>query len=197
MIRNRTLEKLALQVECPCPNKPRGCNLTFPIALLREHQEMCEYNPFECPLRKLVQCIWKGSFEEVKYHMTQTHRNWVTNMSGMTEYFIENFNKNKLYLRIILLNDDVFQQHFEVLDSAVYYVIKYIGTEGKASQFKYKFKLGKGSDKISVCNTVSSYRVDVQEVYNTGKCVKLYYDTLERFLDEYNNLTFSFEISKV
>ena len=91
----------------------------------------------------------------------------------------------------------MFQQHFEVLHSAVHYVIKYTGTEGKASQFKYKFKLGKGSDKISVYNTVSSYSVDVQEVYNTGKCVKLYCDTLEKFLDENNNLKFSFEISKV
>jgi hypothetical protein len=118
-------------------------------------------------------------------------------MSGMTDVFIKNFKKNKLYARIILLNDDVFQQHFEVLDSAVYYVITYIGTAEKASQFKYKFKLGIRSDKISVCNIVSSYTVDVQEVYNTGECVKLYYDTLERFLDEQNNLKFSFEISKV
>jgi hypothetical protein len=118
-------------------------------------------------------------------------------MSGMTDVLIRNFNKNKLYVRIILLNDDMFQQHFEVLDSAVYYVIKYIGTAEKASQFKYKFKLGIRSDKISVCNIVSSYSADVQDIYSTGKCVKLYYDTLERFLGENNNLKFSFEISKV
>jgi hypothetical protein len=91
----------------------------------------------------------------------------------------------------------MFQQRFEVLDSAVYFVIKYIGAEEKASQFRYKFKLGKRSDKISVCNVVSSYNVDVQELYSTGKCVKLYYDTLERFLDENNNLKFYFEISKI
>jgi hypothetical protein len=118
-------------------------------------------------------------------------------MSGKTEVLIRNFKKNKLYARIILLNDDVFQQHFEVLDSAVHYVIRYIGIAEKASEFKYKFKLGVSSDKINVCNIVSSYNVDVREVYKTGKCVKLYYDTLERFLDKQNNLKFSFEISKV
>jgi len=196
-IRNRTLEKLAVRVECPCPNKPHGCTLTFPIALIREHQDVCEYNPLECPLRKLVHCRWKGTFEEVKHHVTQKHRNWVTNMTGMTDNLIKTFNKNKVYVRIFLLNDDMFQQRFEVLGSAVYFLIKYIGAEEKASQFKYKFKLGKRSDKISVCNVVSSYNVDVQEVHSTGKCVKLYYDTLERFLDENNNLTFYFEISKV
>ena len=196
-IRNRTLEKLALRVECPCPNEPHGCTLTFPIALIREHQDVCEYSPSVCPLRQLVNCGWKGPFEEVKHHVTQKHRKWVTNMSGKTEVLIRNFKKNKLYARIILLNDDVFQQHFEVLDSTVHYVIRYIGIAEKASEFKYKFKLGVSSDKINVCNIVSSYTVDVREVYKTGKCVKLYYDTLERFLDKQNNLKFSFEISKV
>ena len=91
----------------------------------------------------------------------------------------------------------MFQQHFEVLDSAVYYVITYIGTAEKASQFKYKFKLGIRSDKISVCIIVSSYTVDVQEVYNTGECVKLYCDTFGRYLDGKDHLKFSFEFSNV
>jgi len=196
-IRNRTLEKLALRVECPCPNKPQGCTLTFPIALMCEHQDVCEYSPLVCPLQNVAHCSWKGHFKEIKHHVTQKHRHWVTNISGMTDIFIKNFNKNKVYFRIFLLNDDVFQERFEVLDSAVYFSIKYIGTAEKASQFKYKFKLGISSDKISVCNIVSSYNVDVKEVYDTGRCVKLYYDTLERFLDKNNNLKFSFEISKV
>jgi len=50
----------------------------------------------------------------------------------------------------------MFQQQFEVPDSAVYYIIKYTGTVEMASQFKYKFKLGIRSDEISVSNTVSS-----------------------------------------
>jgi len=89
----------------------------------------------------------------------------------------------------------MFHQQFEVLDSAVYYIIEYTGTVEMASQFKYKFKLGITSDKISVYNIVSSYNVDVQEVYNTGKCVKLCCDTFERYLDEKDNLKFSFEFS--
>jgi hypothetical protein len=91
----------------------------------------------------------------------------------------------------------MFQQQFEVPDSAVHYVIKYSGTAEKASQFKCKFKMGIRSNKISLYSTVSSYNVDVQEVDNTGTCVNLYCYTLERFLDEKDNLKFSFEISKV
>ena len=89
----------------------------------------------------------------------------------------------------------MFQQQFEILDNTVHYKIKYTGTEERASQSK--FQLGKKSDKISVYNTVSCYSVNVQEVYSTGKCVKFYCDTIERFLDEKNNLKISFEISIV
>ena len=94
--RKRALEKLATPVECPCPNEPHGCTLTFPIALIREHQSVCEYSPLVCPLQKLVNCNWKGHFEEVKHHVTQKHRNWVTKMSGMTDVFIKNFKKKKI-----------------------------------------------------------------------------------------------------
>jgi E3 ubiquitin-protein ligase SIAH1 len=70
LTQKNAMEKLALPVECPCPNEPHGGTLTFPIALIREHQEVCEYNPLACPLRKLVHCRWKEPFEEVKHNVT-------------------------------------------------------------------------------------------------------------------------------
>ena len=119
-------------------------------------------------------------------------------MSGMAEFTFKILkNIYKLYVIIILLNDYMIQQQFSVPNSAVHCVVKCTEIEEKTSQFKYKFKLGKRSDKIKVYNTVSSYTVDVQEVYNTGKCVKLYCGTLEGFLDEKDNVKFSLEISKI
>jgi hypothetical protein len=103
--RNKALEKLAVRVECPCPNKPQGCTLTFPIVLIREHQDVCEYNPLVCPLRKVAHCRWKGPFEEIKHHVTQKHRNLVTNMWGMTDVLIKKFHKNNVQVRIILLTN--------------------------------------------------------------------------------------------
>ena len=84
-----------------------------------------------------------------------------------------------------------------MLDSSVPYILKYIGTAEMAPKFKYKFKLGIRSDKISICNIVSSYTVDVQEGYKTGKRVKLYCGTFERYLDGKDDLKFSFESSNI
>jgi E3 ubiquitin-protein ligase SIAH1 len=109
---NKALENLALRVEFPCHNKPHGCTLTFPIALIREHQDVCEYNPLvspiHCPLRNRDHCNWKGAFQEVKHHVIQKHKLWVTNTSGIKFFCIKNFNKSKIYLHILLLNDDMF-----------------------------------------------------------------------------------------
>jgi hypothetical protein len=45
-----------------------------------------------------------------------------------------------------------------------------------------------------VCNVASSYSMDVKEVYSTGKCVRLFCDTIDRFIDEDKNLQFHVEI---
>jgi len=56
--------------------------------------------------------------------------------------------------------------------------------------------LERGAEEITVCNVASSYSKDVKEVYDMGKCVKLFCDTIERFLDEERNLKFHVEILK-
>ena len=46
------------------------------------------------------------------------------------------------------------------------------------------------AEVITVCNVASSYSMDVEEMYNRGKCVELFCDTMERFLDGEKNLQF-------
>ena len=77
-----------------------------------------------------------------------------------------------------------------------YYIIQYIGPEKGSSQFKYKFVLESGAEEITVCNVASSCSTDVKEVYSTSKCVRLFCDTIESFLDEDKNLQFHVEIFK-
>ena len=79
---------------------------------------------------------------------------------------------------------------YEVVGGAFYYIIQYIGPEKGSSQFKYKFVLDSGAEEITVCNVANSYSMEVKEVCNMGKCVKLFCDSIERFLDEDKNLQF-------
>ena len=102
----------------------------------------------------------------------------------MTKPIVGKYNKNRKYVDILLSNDNLFFEAYEVVGDAFYYVIQYIGPEKEASQFKHKFLLESGAEEITVCNVASSYSMDVKEVYSTGRCVKLFCDTIERLLDE-------------
>ena len=59
------------------------------------------------------------------------------------------------------------------------------------SQFKYKFVLDSRAEEITVCNVANSYSTDVKEMYNMGKCVELFCDTIERFIDEDRTYNFT------
>ena len=196
-IRNKALEKLAERVECPCPNEPHGCTLTFPIALIREHEDVCRFGSFCCPLSFRIACIWRGSLTEIKGHVLQEHKELLRRMFGLTEQTVKKFNKAHIYVDILLTNDNLFFEAYGIVGDAFYYIIQYIGPESESSKFKYKFVLENGSDEITLCNVASSYSMDVKAVYISGKCVKLFYDTIERFLDEDRNLQFHVEIMKV
>ena len=98
-------------------------------------------------------------------------------MLEMTKLDFENCNKNKVYVDILLSNDNLCFESCQVVGDAFYYIIQCIGPEKEASQFKCKFVLESGAEEITVCNVASSYSRDVKEVYNTGKCVRLFCDT--------------------
>ena len=170
--RNRALENLAVRVECPCPNKPHGCTLTFPIALIREHEGVCQFGPFDCPLNYRVNCNWTGRLTEIKGHVLHKHkgllrRKYVRRKLGLAKPTVGKFSKDKAHIDILLSNDNIFFEAYEVVGDAFYYIIQYIGPEKEASQFNYKFVLESGAEEIVVCNVASSYSTDVKEVYNT------------------------------
>jgi hypothetical protein len=110
-------------------------------------------------------------------------------MLGLTKQTVRKFNKDKFYVDILISND--FFLICEVIADVFYYIIQYIGPEKEASQFKYKFVLESGAEGITVCSVASSYRTDVKEVYSTGKCVKVFCDTIARFIDGTKSYNFT------
>ena len=190
--RNRALEKLAVRVECPCANKPHGCTLTFPIALLCEHEDICQFSPFNCPLNYCIKCNWTGHLTELKGHVLYKDKDLLRRPSvrrlGLTKPAVGKFNKDKIYVNILLSNDNLFFEAYEVLGDGFYYVIQYIGPENGGSKFQYKFVLQSGAEEITVCRVASSYSTDVKEVYDTGKCVKLFCDNVYKNPTKCNSL---------
>ena len=95
-------------------------------------------------------------------------------MLGLTKSTVQKFNKNKIYVGILLSNYIYIFLIFRVIGDAFYYILQHNGPENEASQFQYKFVLESGADEKTVCNVAISYSTDVKELYSTGKCVKLF-----------------------
>ena len=135
---------------------------------------------------------------EIEGHVLHKHKDLLrcVRTLGLTKPTVGKYSKEKIYVNILLSNDNLFFEACEVMGDAFYYIIQYIGPEKEASQLKYKFVLESVAEEIIVCNVASSYSTDVKEEYSTGKCVKLFCDTIERFLDEDRNLKFHVELLK-
>ena len=108
--RNKALESLAVRVECLCPNKAHGCTITFPIALIREHEDVCQFGPFDCPLNYRVKCNWTGPLTEIKGHVLHKHKDLLrrpyVRKLGLTKPTVGKFNKDKAHVDILLSNDN-------------------------------------------------------------------------------------------
>ena len=90
-----------------------------------------------------------------------------TRMLGLIKTIVQKISKEKIYVDILLSNDDLFFEAQNVVGDALYCIIQYTGPEKVSSQLKYKFLLESESEEIAVCNVASSYSTDVKEVYNT------------------------------
>jgi hypothetical protein len=93
----------------------------------------------------------------------------------------------------------MFYQQFEVIDNTFYFVIQHIGPENYGSNFQYNFHLATSNNAefVSVGFVARSCKVDTENLYRSGQCVKLCYDTVKNFLDESNNFNFDFGIKKI
>jgi hypothetical protein len=93
----------------------------------------------------------------------------------------------------------MFYQQFEVIDNTFYFVIQHIGPENYGSNFQYFFSMAT-SDNVEFVTAgfvARSCKMDIGNIYRSGQCVKLCYDTVKNFLDDSNNLNFDFGINKI
>ena len=86
-----------------CPNKPHGCTLTFPIALIRELEDVSQFGPFNCPLNYRIKCNWTGPLTEIKGHVLHKkdlQRRMYVRVLGLTKPAVGKYNKDKIYVDI-------------------------------------------------------------------------------------------------
>ena len=79
--------------------------LTFPIALTHEHEDVCQFGPFECPLNYRVKCNWTGPLTEIKGHVLHKHKDvlrrpYVRKLGLSKPTSCWKFNKDKIHVDV-------------------------------------------------------------------------------------------------
>jgi hypothetical protein len=102
--------------------------------------------------------------------------------SGRGSFLISGVTPAAKYSKVIRVYSDVFYICCEIQNGILYAVLQYIGPAEEAAKYQYKVELFNKERTESLTDThlVRSLHEDLNEVHNTGKCVKLCPDQFNR-----------------
>jgi len=196
--RNVALEKLARDVNYPCPYRKYGCEEIFVHVRVREHQHRCHYLPQTCPVPKLsnVQCSWTGIYNDTKKHLKEEHR-WrcYEYIEGMFRSMMTIF-PGTILSRFVLALNEVFCLIFRTNGDNSYAVLQYIGPAENVTKYKYKveFVNKDNTEGVTVMHLVRSFGENMDHIFKSGNCEKVHYDVVSRLTSKVSGLKFKTEI---
>jgi E3 ubiquitin-protein ligase SIAH1 len=197
---NQTLENVVREVSFPCVYKADGCEETFSIHLMQEHEENCPYRPYNCPviLAGRIRCAWKGSLLEMERHVLSKHGTVVWRGTGV--YSMKKIlTSTGLHNDVVMTLGQLFYVQFRGQDHNYYGFVKYVGPKRNARQYRSSITIvSKDEDEfLTCCYVTNSCQDDNEAIIANGRCLKLHYDVVRRFLDNEGYMYVKIEISKI
>lgn len=180
-IRNLSMEKLASQVLFPCKYISNGCLTTMQHSEKYEHEDTCEYKPYNCPCPG-ASCKWQGSLEQVMPHLMQQHKS-ITTLQGEDIVFLATDITLNGAVDWVMMQS-CFGHHFMlVLEKQEKYdghqqffaIVQLIGTRKQAEQFVYRLELNGHKRRLAWEATPRSIHDGVQSAILNCDC--LVFDT--------------------
>jgi hypothetical protein len=177
------------------------------LDLIVGHRQKCQYIPQPCPVNKLNlgTCTWTGISSGMTSHLKQAHNDMCIDYYGSGSFYnrgafpINGVTPDTKYCKLILYGNNVLYSRSEIQNGILYSVLQYVGPVAEAAKYQYKldFFNKDRTESLAVTVLARSWDEDLSEVYNSGKCVKLYPEQFNRFANERRELSFSMEIVAV
>lgn len=123
--------------------------------------------------------IWEGTGERIR------KKKWVT--------------ATGLYNEVIIAFGEIFYIQFRGHDKNYYALVKYIGPKGQAKEYRSSISIisKDGNEMVSACYATSNHTEEAEDIITDGKCLKLHFDVVRKFLDNDGNMYTKVEISKI
>jgi E3 ubiquitin-protein ligase SIAH1 len=197
---NIALENITRQVAYPCIYQKSGCQDSFPINLITNHQEDCPYGPYRCPivLAGHTRCPWGGPLAEMKGHFQNNHKDDVWEGTGVCSKKQVMVSPTGLHNNVIMTLGEIFYLQFRGQNDNYYGFVKYIGPKQYAKLYKSVISIvSKDGNEMVAASYITNNFVDENErIITDGKCLKLHYDVVRKLLDE-GSMHFKVEILKL
>jgi E3 ubiquitin-protein ligase SIAH1 len=198
---NQTLENVVRQVSFPCIYKKVGCQESFPIHLMQEHEEDCPYRPYNCPviLPEHRRCQWKGPRLAMKQHIQSCHKANIWEGTGVYSKKQLMVSSTGIHNDVVITFGEVFYVHFRGQNNNYYGFVKYIGPKRNAKRYRSTISIVSmdGNEFLTSCYITNNFQEANEDIIATGKCLKLHYDVIRKFLDNGSNMYVKIEISKI
>jgi E3 ubiquitin-protein ligase SIAH1 len=197
-IRNLALENIARKVKYPCTHRKFGCKESCFLDFITDHEAVCAYAPCTCPFINDKGCAWADSQSHLKKHLLECHTEDVKQHNGVRILVINTDSTEMKGGKIIFAYNEIFYIHTQRRMNNYYIAVRYIGTPKNASKYRYAIHFSKSNsiESIVACHVPCSVTEEVDEIFESGNCVKLPYDLLKRFETHDANLPYKLRIFK-
>lgn len=185
-IRSVSLEKLSTYMEFPCIYRGSGCNESVRSENINEHQSMCPYVTYICPL----QCPGRFNTDHLLEHVQQQHSIALNYYGdGLRYNHVMNYDFKKNYVNLITAQNDYFVSTISVTNNIWEFFLMYIGPESRAGRFSYTLQFGTGNvDLASIKITLrcTSINKGFNEIRQACKCIILPVDVIKSLVEDGN-----------
>ena len=157
----------------------------------------------ECPFARISKdiCPWKGPVADMKVHVKFFHKNPndTFKVSGVFTVVLTDLSPTQHYRKAVFTADELFYIYWRIKDGSFYCTVFYVGEQEKCSNYMYRFVLTTDSDnrKISMSFPTRSIMENLEELFHSGDCVILNYNTVLKFADPNMNLECEFQINAI
>ena len=164
----------------------------LPMEQITSHKITCPHRPHSCPLAKVpkVICPWKGPPSEVQGHVLEAHEHYLDrNISVVPKpTHLTNVVDNFKDYKVVFDKDRAFLRQVEVKGDNFYCVMILVGPKEIASDFIYEVKMSRENNTVVMTNVASSNEENLEEIYESGRCVNIHYKVVKNFMNDENEL---------
>lgn len=198
--RNFTLESLTRQFKYCCKYRDFDCTYVGNSANIKEHEDVCIYGPFDCPLLNISDdqnCKWKGKYANIMDHVKQEHEDNVMEME-VVSFPICN---DDVDCYVFKMDDQMFRLLFKYENHMFYWCLQVIGPQEECKKYMLELDVVDGhsgsNQRLFIrkgCSPFADVNSAISEENNN--CIELSLKLLQSFIVD-NDLVYKWHVVKI